>query len=74
MKYVTYANSKLGGPEATGLFLRVAKYPVEAGRVPAPALIQMKAEIETALEVLNNVMLNWTVILSLMMTMYSCSL
>lgn len=61
---------KLGGPEGIGVLLRLAAVEVSGDTIAPAAFAQLQAAGEDAMDTIQNLMLNWTVLLSLFLTIY----
>ena len=72
MRVINYVSEKLGGPEAAGALLRVARIHLDAGgsRISQAEFSRLISECNELFELLQNILLNWTVILSLFLTIY----
>ena len=65
--------TKLGGPEVLGVLVRVAKLhnPAEARSTSSHTLERLRASGEAVVGMLASMMLNWSVLFSLLLTVYT---
>lgn len=71
IQQILNAQTKIGGPESTGVIIRIASAELDAdGNITQDALLNLQRTGEDVLDQMANMTLNWSVLFSLLLGMY----